>query len=245
MPTIEPTKAPNPPTLRPTPAAGQPTAAPTHAVTYAFGVTQNLYGIYAGKFMSRENNYEAFETACAMAMPPLTADNIAIDSVVNTMDGRRLTSSDAEVTITYTVTYTLAQTNYMDGQTAYNALTNSLNISLTAGLFDGYIEVVAALDNVNAPDLLNTTSTSFSAEQYQLAGFDDDHKGPIHEHTKVLVGVLVGLGGGLIFIGIIAWCIFGRGDESSPQGYSSPQSYNNNRAVEMTAVDPTGDKSAV
>lgn len=150
-----------------------------------------------------------------MAVPPLTADNVVIagvtDTVVETRKLRGLAGSEEEaIDILYSLTYTVAETGYTDAETAYEALTSSLHTAIVdTDLFDGYISVVAAADSENAPDLLGTTTNSFSATDADQVGTDDDSKPDTKYHNKILVGVLVGLGGGLLVIIMIACCIFG------------------------------------
>jgi len=247
VPTIAPSMAPNPPTWKPTPAGGQPTASPSHQLTYTFSVTQVLDGITAAVFNNDVNNTIAFTEAVAMAVPPLTSDNINIYDVVNDGQRRLRGLSGSAVDISYSITYTVAETGYNDATTAFNALNSSLYTAIVStDLFNGYIQVAAATNNFNAPELLSTTSNSYTATTPSEISTDDDNHPMVHNHNKVIVGVLVGLGGGLLVIAVIAFCIFGRGDDES-QGYSNPQSVtvNDNRAVEMTSVDPTTGKSQI
>lgn len=213
-------------------------------------MNQNLVGVDAATFNDDTHNPEAFSEAVAMAMPPLTSDNIAISDVVDhPVSDRRLRglTTDA-VDITYWVTYTVAETGYNDAQTAYNALIASLNTAVVeTDLFNGYISVVAAQDSVNAPDLVGTTSNSYTATEATQVGTDDDSKPNTRNHNKLIVGLLVGLGGGLLLIALIAYCIFGRGEESSAAPSSTPGTAVASSAIpqSLTAVDPTAEKSAI
>ena len=172
-----------------------------------------MNGINATEFESDPSNRVAFAEAVAMAVPPLTSDNVDITSVEDAVLDRRLrglTTEGEAVDITYSLTYTVAETGYHDAETAYNALHASLQTAIVdTDLFDGYISVVAAADSANAPDLLGTTTNSFTASDASQVGTDDDSKPDTKNHYKTLVGVLVGLGGGLLVIGVIAMCIFG------------------------------------
>jgi len=224
VPTAEPSMAPNPPTIRPTPMGGQPTASPTHQITYTFSVTQVLNNINAENFKGDINNTIAFKEAVAMAIPPLTSDNVDVYNVVDITSGRRLRAlTEDSVDVYYSITYSVAETGYNDATTAYKALNASLYTAIvTTDLFNGYIQVVAATNNYNAPDLLETTSNSYTATEASKVSTDDDNKPLPNDHTNLIVGLVVGLGGGLLLIALIAFCVFGMGNRSSRN--SSPSS---------------------
>jgi len=222
MPTVEPTKAPHPPTARPSPKNGAPTFAPTHDISYMFSVTQTLDGIDEETFNDDTNNWDAFAAAVAMAIPPLTSENVEIDEAVNaTMSRRVLRALMGEaVDVTYTISYTLAETGFTDAESAYNYLVNNLDVAIVqTELFNGYIEVAASVNNSNAPQLLGTTTNSYHVTAFTLTGTDDDSKPAIHQHTALVTGLVVGLGFGLIWIFGIYFCIFGCGPR---QSYAAP-----------------------
>jgi len=253
IPTIAPTMAPNPPTWRPTPSAGQPTASPTHAISYSFSVTQTVYGVTEVDFSgtSGSNYYNAFVDAILMTLQPLTAANIVINNVQDNDRRVRRGLQESSSNIQYTVSYTIAQTGYQDATTAYNALINDLNFAIVENndLFNGYMYVAGT--NNEAPNFVGATTTdSYQVSQaVENTGADDDVPNHIHTHQKVIVGVVVGLGGGLLCIALLyVWIFFLSGDDNSSNQqnirYNNPDA-NNNVAIQMTSVDPTGNKSEV
>ena len=206
-----------------------------------------MEGIDAETFNADGNNTIAFVDAVSMAIPPLTSDNIMVfsveDVIATVRHVRKLTEEDS-IDIGYSVVYSVAETGYNDAQTAYDALNDLLTVSIVDNdLFNGYLQVSAS--NNNAPDLLSTTSKSYSASSYEMVGTDDDSKPNTRNHHKLIVGLVVGLGGGLLLIGLIYLCIFHMGESSDSPYDASPERVNNERAFEMTAVDPTAEKAAV
>ena len=218
-----------------------------------YSVVQNLEGISASDFLSDSNNADAFKIAVAMSMPPLTKDNVVVTDVSD-VSRRKLRSSLSAgvlsvvaVDITYSVTYTVAESGYDDGDSAYAGLISSLHAAVEdSNVFNDYLAEASV--NENAPLMLGTTSGSVSASEQQLVTDDDDEgdKSTKKDNTTLIIGVAVGVGGGCLLIAaIFAFCCFcksGGGVDSSDYGKVAGQDTNKEPAVELSIAQPVADK---
>ena len=218
VPTVFPSRSPSiAPTARPSPVPGTPTIAPTKAEVYAFAAGQTLIGIDASTFTSDPNNELSFKVSVAAFMPPLTSDNIDITNVTDNasrrlaLRSRGLTSSS--ISIGYIVSFNIFSTGFTDVTTAFSSFTSSLNDSLSDGSFNAYMqdyssEVGAtALTTVESAPTVSFTEPVVVVTDDDTPVADDGESHPKSTHVALIVGIVVGLGGGLLVICLIAYYI--------------------------------------
>ena len=145
-------------------------------------------------------------------MPPLTQNDITINTVTNVASSRRLRQlSTSGVNIGYSVVFNLASTGYSNVDAAWTSFSTSLNQSVSSGDFNTLLTSYSV--TYGATDLTGVTSDSVAVgEPSEVDDDDEEDNDDNSNNNKSLalgLGLGLGLGGGLCLI-VAAYFYFQR-----------------------------------
>ena len=175
-----------------------------------------MTGITKAEFEANENNTIAFERTVAETLD-IDSDNVEVTGVTDTSTRRSLRSlTESSIEIDYTVTFNLISLGYSDVTAAFTVLKGTLVNASSSGEFVDTLKALASTYGGSDAFASVTVEVPTVSDPVQVITDDDDGSSDSKktDNTALIVGLVVGLGGGLILIAVIAFYFMsGRGNK--------------------------------